>query len=167
MAKIEQDDLQEMYRLYVDEGVSLDELAAEFGYRRVEISKAFREMTGGEVLRGKASVVEKFDESTLEAIVADYKLGLRIKEIVAKYNIPTTGTFYSLLNQLGVPVRSQTQSVLEARRRAINEAVQMYKDGYAYWQIRDDTGIHQPELCAELHRRGVPMRYAKRTARSS
>lgn len=108
-------------------------------------------------------VLEKYGMSTKKVhatkdedeIIELYLEGGPIPEILTEHTI-TYGKLYSILARHGVPTRKVLNK--EGRQLALDRAVEMYEEGYKIWKITDETGVHQPTLHAELHRRGVQLR---------
>lgn len=88
-------------------------------------------------------------------IVEAYEAGELTAKILAMFDIDR-GRLYYLLSKHSVETRKVQRE--EGRKRALDEACSLYKQGYVIRQIVEDTGIHQPTLHAELARRGIPLR---------
>ena len=88
-------------------------------------------------------------------IAEEYERGDQIPIILAKHGI-ARAKLYQILSKFSIPARRIENA--NARERAMEEAVSMYKQGVVIRQITSDTGIHQPTLHAELAKRGVPLR---------
>lgn len=69
----------------------------------------------------------------------------------------TVNKLYQLLDASNTPKRRGADHQ-KARKAQLDQAVQMYIEGTYYWEILRDTGVTQPSLTAELHKRGVPLR---------
>lgn len=88
-------------------------------------------------------------------IIDEYQTERPIKAILGQFEISYT-KLYMILAENDVPVRRDTQAI--ARERQLDEAVAMYKMGSPLYKIVADTGVSQPTLHAELHKREVPLR---------
>lgn len=109
------------------------------------------------------SVLQKYGISTRkifatkdeDEIIEEYLAEGPIPEILRKHTI-TYGKLYSILARHGIPTRKVLNK--EGRKLALNRAVEMYEEGYPIWKITEETGVHQPTLHTELHKRGVQLR---------
>jgi lambda repressor-like predicted transcriptional regulator len=109
------------------------------------------------------NVLQKYGVSTRkiratkdeDTIIEQYLEGGPIPEILTEHTI-TYGKLYSILARHGVPTRKVLNK--EGRKLALDQAVEMYEKGYKIWKITEETGVHQPTLHQELHRRGVQLR---------
>lgn len=132
-----------------DSGMKITAIAAEMAIsvtavRRV-LKKFDRDLTVVKPLR---------DEET---IVNQYVQNIPIPEILKEHEL-TYSMLYGILNKHQVPVRKIANAV--NRQVQYDLAVEMYKDGAPLWQITAETGIAQPALHSELHKRGVTLRRA-------
>lgn len=89
------------------------------------------------------------------AIGEDYEAGEKIPDIMEKHSI-TRSKLYQILSKFSIPTRQTIQK--DTRKRAMDEAISMYKQGFVIRKIKEDTGVHQPTLHDELAKRGVPLR---------
>jgi len=78
-----------------------------------------------------------------------------IASILREYDI-TYSIFYGILNDHDIPIRKEAQA--NGKEKALVAAIEMYKRGDPLWMIKQNTGVHQPVLHAELHKRKVPLR---------
>lgn len=144
-------------------GISVPSIVAEIdGVTARDVRLVLKEQG---VLQGpgrRPTVVEALDESTIEAMLADYYDGMRVNAIVDKYRLQRIERLYTILRELGQPVRVNLPERLETRRMQMDSAVDLYKKGLPIWKIVEETGIDQPSLHTELHKRGIPGR--RRTA---
>lgn len=85
----------------------------------------------------------------------EYERGDQIPVILEKHSI-SRAKLYQILAKFSIPARRVENA--NARERAMEEAVSLYKQGVVIRQITADTGIHQPTLHAELARRSIPLR---------
>lgn len=109
------------------------------------------------------NILKKHDRSTItvrpirdeESIVGKYVEGVAIPTILAEYDL-TYPVLYNILARHKIEPRRVTNK--NSRQQRFDTAVAMYQEGYMLWQIQNETGIAQPTLHAELHKRGVPLR---------
>lgn len=88
-------------------------------------------------------------------ILADYANNNPASDILKKYNI-SYSQLYTILGRHDVPLRKHTgREALSAR---LDRAIEMYQANAPLWEIKQETGVHQPVLHAELHARNVPLR---------
>lgn len=90
--------------------------------------------------------------------VEDYVKGEPIPTILGKYSL-TYSQLYSILTRHEVPIRKVSNA--NVRQQRLNLAIEMYKAGEPLWRIKNETGIAQPTLHAELHSRQIPLRRAQ------
>jgi len=89
------------------------------------------------------------------AITEKYTSDVQVSEILREFGITYT-QLYRILAEENVPIRKVANA--DARARQLDEAVALYEQGVPIHQIVSDTGINQPTLHAELHKREVPLR---------
>lgn len=119
------------------------------------------ELDGG----GRKSIVESLSDGAKEVIIANYQsrevpMSAVLVEFGLSYN-----QLYTLLRKEGIDVRKFIDQERATKKLRMDTAVQMYEDGAKLWLIEDETGILQPELHRELHRRGVELRRARKPFR--
>jgi len=90
-----------------------------------------------------------------DKIVERYLTSEPIPGILKDFNI-SYGRLYSILARHGVPTRKVLNK--QGRELALDKAVEMYEEGHLIWKITEETGVAQPTLHAELHKRGVSLR---------
>lgn len=88
-------------------------------------------------------------------IMEMYQDGTPVAEILATHNL-TYATFYSVLARNNIPTRRVANE--DSRKRQLDEAVELYKQGMRIVEITEETGVTQPTLHLELHKRSVPLR---------
>jgi transposase-like protein len=106
----------------------------------------------------KPSVVESYDEATINAMLVDYYDKIPMRELLEKYHIRSMDRFYVILRELGQPARQNTPEHQDGKRLRLDHACELYKEGVPIWKIVEETGVDQPRLHAELHRRKIPTR---------
>lgn len=75
----------------------------------------------------------------------------------------TVGEFYRYVREAGIEPSERAQNVQTERKRLLDVAVDMYLNTSALvWEICEETGVSQPTLTQELHRRKVPLRRPRR-----
>jgi hypothetical protein len=77
---------------------------------------------------------------------------------VAKHELTGVNTVYRVLRVMAEPARKYDPEKNADRERQMDEAVAMYEAGVMIRTIVSETGIPQPTLHHELHRRQVPLR---------
>ena len=106
----------------------------------------------GRELPGHKRSTENVDTG---AVVEAYNGDVPAREILVTFGLTYT-KLYHILEEAGVPIRKVARA--EGKKRSMDEAVSLYEDGYPLYAIKEETGIAQPQLHAELHLRGVPLR---------
>ena len=113
---------------------------------------------GVKIGRGhQSSVLDRFSESDIDQMIALYEADERVLVICAQFDM-TERVFYSVLATLGVPTRAERKEEVLGEDLRIEKAVRMYSEGWAYWKIEVETGIHHLRLLKVLHKRGYKMR---------
>lgn len=90
-----------------------------------------------------------------EAVVEAYQADKPVPDILAEFDI-TYARLYGILAEYDVPLRKVAHA--QARNIQMDQAVKLYEDGIPLHKITEETGIHQPQIHAELHKRGVTLR---------
>lgn len=138
----------EIVQMY-DSGMKVSAIAAEMSKSTTAVRNVLKKYD-----RDLSVIKPLRDEET---IINQYVQNIPIPAILTEHNL-TYSMLYSILSKHQVPVRKVAN---EANRRVQYDlAVEMYKDGMPLWQITSETGIAQPALHSELHKRGVPLRRA-------
>ena len=165
--KLEHVEELEIVQMY-EAGVSILDIEVEMDVSRNTI---YRILKGEEIplrsLRnvGRPSILDSMSEADIEAFALDYNSDLKVHEIMDKWKIRSTKSFYDLLHLLQIPMRTTSKQHLEAKEKRILLAMDMYRKGYYIWEIEQETGIRQPEIHKELHRRDVPLRRPRERAK--
>ena len=140
-------------------GVTTNDIATEMGVGIHTVWKVLRKADPERRVSTKQSLLDRFDVATLAAFMDDYyKKGLSLSDLVSKYDLSGHGSIYVILNASGNTPRQVTTEALVGRKLQIDHAVKLYEEGMKIWRIVEETGIDQPTLHHELHRRGVKMR---------
>jgi len=109
------------------------------------------------------NVLKKYNRTTVtkkpfrdeEAIINKYLQQVPMRSILEEYQL-TYSALYNILIKHQIATRKVANS--NSRIQRLDTAVKMYQEGYALWEIAQETGIAQPTLHAELHKRGVQLR---------
>lgn len=113
-------------------------------------------ITTDEVLHSR--MLGKLDDEQKGQLILDYQdYDQSVVSVLKKYDISHT-QLYAFLCASGVSTRRYELGLLGVKDLRLDNAIQMYKDGYFVRVIVEETGIHQPQLHAELARREIPMR---------
>jgi transposase-like protein len=158
--KLERVEEQEIIQMYLDD-VPVQEIAAEMAISKTTIYALLKRE--GVSLRahqniGQPSALEHMSEADIEAFLLDYRnTALSVQDVAFKWKMTST-TVYATLRLLQEPLRQTSKSHLESRKDQYDHAVRMYEQGYFIWQIVAETGIDQPSLHKELHKRRTPLR---------
>ena len=108
---------------------------------------------------GRKSTYDRLTPEEMEDIRNRYEdANESVASIMADYGIGGHSVFYALLRKMGIAMRTKTLDVLEVKEMMMDQAVNMYVGGHPLYDIFEDTGIHQPRLHAELHKRGIELR---------
>jgi len=128
-------------------GLTLKSIADEMGISSTAVRNILKKY-GKETSR----VVVDYDE---EDIIQQYVSNEPVPQILEDNNI-SYAQLYTILRNHKVPTRKAIRQDVKQERLA--QAVELYQDGVPLWNIKEETGIHQPTLHAELHRRHIPLR---------
>ena len=130
-----------------DGGIPISEIAREMGMSNDTVSRILKEH--GRDTSRKAKPVDE------TGITQDYLDEVSVPDILAKYGI-SYARLYKVLEDNGVPTRKAAQSEVKSKR--LEHAVSLYQNGMPLWAIKQETGVSQPTLHEELHKRNVPLR---------
>jgi len=143
-------------------GMSASEASRELDISVPTITRIYREYNIQVGTVGRKSLLELLDSDDIDFVVEQYENTERpvrefLKEVGMSY-----GQLYTLLDKLGIQRRRFKPDRMSGREAQLTAAVTLYNEGMPIWQITDETGVHQPTLHRELHKRNVPLRYRKR-----
>jgi transposase-like protein len=152
------DQVDEVSKMY-NAGLSQPAIAEELDLAPSEVTRILIQ-AGWIEKQGRKSSAANLAAEQRAAIVQQYSDGVvSVSQIIATYGI-TWNALYNILSDAGVPYREIRQQDKLARAARRDRAVEMYKGGARLWEIEQETGIRQPVLHAELHRREIPLRRA-------
>jgi len=140
-------------------GISVQNIVQEVeGVTSRDVRMVLKEMG---ILSGpgrRPTVIESYDESILNEMLIDYYDKMPMRELMEKYQIRSMDRFYLILRELGQPARQNTPEHMDGRKMRLDHACDLYKQGVPIWKIVEETGVDQPRLHAELHKRKIPTR---------
>lgn len=130
-----------------DNGVHINSIAEEMGLSTTAIRNVLKK-------HGRATFVKKpiHDE---EAIINQYLQQMPMQDILEEHQL-TYSMLYGILAKHQVAPRRIADA--DSRQHRLDAAIKMYQEHYALWEIARETGIAQPTLHAELHKRGMQLR---------
>lgn len=100
----------------------------------------------------------KLTEDEIEEFIYRYNDMEPILDLLVEFDLTHT-QMYMMLQERGITPRSRQNHNVAARQAALDHAVSLYAEtNMTLREILDETGIHQPILHAEVHRRGIPLR---------
>lgn len=108
-------------------------------------------------IHGRIPGLTLADKLPADDIVQQYRNEVPIRKMCEEHGVSPT-VIYAVLQKAGEPIRKYSSIYQEARKRRMDEAVEMYKAGMFVHEIVEASGVHQPVLHKELRRRGVPLR---------
>lgn len=144
----------------VESGMSMEAIAEELGESVGRVTQIVRAMGLGGSAKRKSALTRLTREQISEAIEM-YGRGVSVLEIIERFDLNYT-SFYKLLRDEGVGMRERGEEGKEIRKDRIDLAVKMYVKGESLYTIEIETGIRQPVLHGEIHRRGIPLRRKRR-----
>ena len=107
---------------------------------------------GKDTSRKPAVVVDE------DAIAQGYVEGQPVPALLTAFHI-NHQKLYQILKSHDIELRKVSAAAVIAIR--LDRAVDMYVAGLPLWAIKNETGVSQPTLHAELHRRGIPLRHPR------
>lgn len=138
--------IQEMLVMF-DAGISVVGIANEFGVSTQTTRRILKDR--GKETGHKTRVVNE------DAIARAYQEGTPVPDILATHKI-TYAVLYKILADHEIPTRKAEHRGMGTS--ILDRAVELYEAGVPLWSIKQDTGVAQPTLHSELHRRGVALR---------
>lgn len=157
MSKITELEEQEIVQM-ADAKMTPIEMADELGLSLPSIYAVMRKYGYKISKPGRGSTYDRLTPEQQVDIKERYEAEESIAAIMTDYNIGGHAVFYSLLRKMGIPLRTKKLEVLEAKEMIMDQAVSMYVAGHPLHDIKEETGVHNPMLHAELHKRKVPLR---------
>jgi len=134
-----------------DQGMSITAIAEELGMSEGTVRSDLHKL-GKDTRRPSKNPNE-------EQIVLQYQTAKPVSDILREYNL-SYAQLYAILDRRDIPLRKHTAKITSAERLA--QAIELYKSGQELWFIKNETGIAQPTLHAEIHRLGIPLRKPRR-----
>jgi len=148
-------DREEVIQMY-ESGLVVSDIADEMGVPKSAITEILRE-AGIIQKQGRKLSTSNLTEEERQEVIDSYVNGTTAVSLIAQYGI-TWNALYRLLEEAGIPYKEYKQIERGARHQRLDRAVEMYQGGARLWEIQNETGIRQPVLHNELHRRGIPLR---------
>jgi hypothetical protein len=152
---VDKADVVEMFQA----GMSLTDIAAELDCA----PKIVRAMLVEERLiqrPGRQSNATAVKEDDRKQMIKDYvENKVPAIQLIQQYRL-TWNAFYHILDEEGIKYREIKQVDRMARLQRLDRAIEMYVGGARIWEIENETGIRQPVLHGELHKRSIPLRRA-------
>lgn len=132
------------------------EVAAELD---VSLSSVYRiaRMYKVTIPGARRSVLDTMTEEDRNSAIKAYEDGTSASEIIGIYGL-NYNAWYKLLRERGVElavIQAENEELHSAR---MEHAIELYTKGVFLWKIVSETGIAQPQLHAELHKRGIKLR---------
>lgn len=90
-----------------------------------------------------------------EDVIAQYVANEPVPEILATNKL-NYAQLYRILQQHGIPTRRSIEA--DTKQDRLEHAIELYQEGEPLWYIKEETGVHQPTLHAELHKRHITLR---------
>lgn len=146
MPELDDAKLEELLQMW-EQGMPVQDIAREL---ELPITRVRKEL----VAHGRKRTRSAVHASEAE-ICTSYAAGDEVSDILAKYEL-SYSMLYTILSRSGVPVRKTAHK--EGKELQLKVAVEMYQAGQPLWQIKQDTGVAQPILHAELHRLKIALR---------
>lgn len=146
--------IQEILAMWDSGKMSVKEIALE-----VELSEG----TVRKALLGAHRPTKRLSKRPDEQNIVDAYLDetQTVGAILSTYNL-SYPMLYTVLARNSIPLRKSVQA--PGRKMMLDAAVEMYEAGAPIWDIMRQTGISQPTLHGELHKRGILLRRPRKSA---
>jgi len=132
-----------------DAGMTIPAIANELGTSAQTIRNLLKSLGKDTSRAAKKPAVDEV------AVCEEYTAWRPIPEILKKHDISYT-ILYRILREGKVTLRKVSETEITNVR--LDRAVDLYIAGSPLWAIKQETGVAQPTLHAELHKRGVTLR---------
>lgn len=143
-----------------NEGMNVAELAKEFEVSRPTVYRILSEQ-GVELRYRHMGAYEELGEERTAEFIKRYSDNEPIKKLLTEFGI-THNQMYSLLDDNGIRPRTRQRQISKARSGALDHAVDLYENSnLTLADILAETGVHQPQLHSEIHKRGIQLRRHK------
>lgn len=147
-------------------GVEPLDIAAEVGVSTPQVYTIMRKYNIAVAKPGRKSMYDRLSPEALDDLKESYEEGDESStSIMERLGIGSYPVFYSILRKMGVAPRRMRLDYMEAKKMQLEHAVEMYVAGHPFWKIKAETGIHQPQLSAEINTRGIPRRRPRRASK--
>lgn len=143
-----------------NKGVPIDQIALELDVAQSTIYRWLRESGAAKKDRVK-SVLDKLSESERKDITERWLAGSSALSLIQEFGL-NYNAFYRLMREEGVEYDAKKDERAQDRTDRMNTAVTMYENGEYLWKIKLETGVYQPALHEELHKRDIVLRRARR-----
>jgi hypothetical protein len=140
----------EVVNLSLDD-ISVADIAEHMG---VSTNTVYGILRRNKVSPKRATFIDTVDTGK---VIQDYNDFYPLSLVASRSKISVSQVYYILRNQ-NVPSRSKGESVVKQKGEMMDAAIDMYQEGYFIYEITGETGIHQPTLHEELHKRKIPLR---------
>jgi len=147
-------------RRMVEGGMSVAAIAEELDVSSARISQLVHALGLGDSVKRKSSLSRLTPEDIADAI-AMYQDGQPVAAIIMKHKL-NYNSFYKLLGDQGIEMRDRGPEGKDLRKDRLDLAVSLYERGISLYSIEVETGIRQPEVHRELHKRGIQLRRTSR-----
>ena len=141
----------DMVRYLTEYGYQIREICEEF---MVSASTVYKVMRKHNVETPHTSAIDRLSASELDTMVKMYEDGKLMREIETTFDLSLSVIRNILFSKLGVvPHTARKDFVLKERAR-LEEAMELYKEGWVLWFINDRTGVSRDKITREASRRG-------------
>ena len=143
-----------------EKGAPVDQIALELDVAQSTIYRWLRE-TGAEMKDRVKSVLDKLTPAQRQDITERWLGGSSAWSLIQEFGL-NYNAFYRLMREEGVEYDAKKDERALDRTDRMDTAVKMYEGGEYLWKIKLETGVYQPALHEELHKRGIVLRRARR-----
>lgn len=138
-------------------GMNINNIADEVGVSRNYVYTLLRDKGVGLV---QEKLIDQLSAEEIDQFIEEYNSDVPLVEIRRRHGW-APNQLYALVAQTGLTPRKYKPERIEAKKQQMDHAIQMYIGGAPVWKIVEETGVHQPQLHQELHRRKIPLRRMK------
>ncbi len=146
----------EEIREMVEGGMSVTAIAEELELSASHVSKLISALGLGDA-KTRRTALSRLSPEDVQRIISLYLDNAPVGIICTDWGL-SYNALYKLLGDNGVELRAHSVASTEVKNQRMDAAVRMYEAGARLYDIEEETGIRQPQLHRELHKRKIPLR---------
>lgn len=106
----------------------------------------------------KQTALDLLPPETVDAIARAYAVEGRPASTIIRAHDISYNFLYMVLAERNINYKEFSDAEKNTKQERLDRAVQLYQDGILLYTIQAETGIHQPQLHAELRVLEIPLR---------